>query len=372
MSARNLAPTPSLADKVRTLADQHALLREEAQRAELAEALVRTQLGHALNGAIVARLTAEAATRAAVANHYHAMSRAWERPARRNRIRRLAERIMVRAGGLGAALIEGWAGSAALAPLFDRDWYVQDHADVAASGVPLLVHYLLYGAAAGYQPHPLFDETFYRRSNATELAATGLTSLEHFVRIGAGRGRDPHLLFQVDHYVAQVPELLETEENPLAHYIRTGADQDFSPHPLFQPTYYRQQVQLSERQANPLIHYLTRGSALGLRPHPLFDTRWYRARYGLSESTEALCHFLVFAGHQLQSPGPWFDSEHYASARGDLRPAHIDPLSDYLAGGAWTIGQPRPGFHTTAYLVAHPEIAEQAIAPLEHWAHRAS
>lgn len=365
-------PKASLASKVHMLADQHALLRDEAQRAELGEALVRSQLGEALNNAISARLNAETATRAAVANHYHAISRAWEKPARRNRLRRLVERIMVRAGAVGATLIGRWAGKAALAPLFDHHGYVQEHKDVATSGISPLVHYLLYGAAAGYHPHPLFDEAFYRRTNAAELAATGLTSLEHFVRIGAGRGRDPHLLFQVDHYVAQVPELLETGENPLAHYIRVGADQDVSPHPLFQSTYYRSQVQSGERQVNPLIHYLTVGSARGLRPHPLFDPHWYRAHYGPTDPLEALCHFLIFAGHQLQSPGPWFDSAHYASARGDLRLPHIDPLSDYLAGGAWTTGQPRPGFHTTAYLVAHPEIAEQALAPLEHWARRAS
>ena len=365
-------PKASLAAKLRTLADQHVLLCDEVQRAELGEALVRTQLGEALNAAVAARLQAEAASRLAVAKHYHSVSRAWEKPDRRNRLRRLAERILVRAGGFGTNLIAGWAGRSALAPLFDQDDYVQGHADVSDSGVPPLVHYLLYGSAAGYQPHRLFDETFYRRTNAAELAATGLTSLEHFVRIGAGRGRDPHLLFQVDHYVAQVPELLETGENPLAHYIRVGADQDLSPHPLFQSGYYRQQVQSSERQVNPLIHYLAHGSAQGLRPHPLFDPRWYRLRYDLSDSTEALCHFITFAGHQLQCPGPWFDSAHYAATRGDLRSPHIDPLSDYLAGGAWTTGQPRPGFYGSAYLAAHPEIAAEGVTPLEHWARLAS
>ena len=45
--------------------------------------------------------------------------------------------------------------------LFDEAWYLEKHPDVAAAGDDPIAHYLTVGAALGFDPHPLFDTTFY-------------------------------------------------------------------------------------------------------------------------------------------------------------------------------------------------------------------
>jgi len=51
-------------------------------------------------------------------------------------------------------------------------------------------------------------------------------------------------------------------------------------------------------------------------------------------------------------------------------PPGVNPLVDYLQGGAWTVAESRPGFPTAAYLAATPELVRQGLTPLEHWARR--
>lgn len=387
----------TLTDKVEVLAARQAALRAETQRAEMAEAMTRVRLGEALLEALAARAKVEAELRTARWAR-HAMA-ARSSPDRRNRVRRLAEQIldrltpvgraaiMARSGlwrtagrGLGSTLaaLPAMASYAAKGPnpaaqppaLLDQAWYLRTYPDVGLAGMSPLVHYLLRGGHEHRSPHPLFDGAYYSRHNAQALAATGLAGLVHFVRCGAALGRNPHPLFDLVHYVAQAPDLVESGENPLEHYLRTGAKSNLSPHPLFQPAYYRRQLAGEAREDNPLVHYLTVGSARGLKPHPLFDPNWYVARYPEAAGSEPLSHFVEVAGHQLQSPGPWFDSNRYAEARGAARATSVDPLTDYLHGGAWSAATPAEGVHPIAFFAAHPDLAATAVTPLEHWADR--
>jgi hypothetical protein len=387
----------TLTDKVEVLAARHAALRAETQRAETAEAMTRLRLGEALLAALAARVKVEAELRVAQWARHAATARS--SPDRRNRLRRLAEQaldrltvpgravILARSGlwrtegrGLRAtiAALPAMARYAAQGPdpavqpeaLVDQAWYLRTYPDVGVAGMSPLIHYLLRGGYEHRSPHPLFDGAWYSRRNARELAATGLTALAHFVRCGAALGRDPHPLFDMAHYVSQALDLIESGENPLDHYLRTGAGSDLSPHPLFQPAYYRRQLAADERGENPLVHYLTVGSARGLKPHPLFDPAWYAAGYPAAAGWEPLSHFVEFAGDQLQSPGPWFDSHRYAQARGAARARSVDPLTDYLRGGAWSAATPAEGAHPVAFFAAHPELAASGVTPLEHWADR--
>ena len=59
-----------------------------------------------------------------------------------------------------------------------------------------------------------------------------------------------------------------------------------------------------------------------------------------------------------------------ATRPGGLAP-EVNPLIDYLAGGAWSLGAVKSGFAPAAYLAARPEVAESGMTPLEHWARNA-
>ena len=384
-----------LVDKARLVAEQHRRLVADLARAEGEVAVTRASLAVALSAALAGRARREGEARQALVALHRKAARS--RPRRRNRLARGAERLLLRLGAPGRTVIlarsglwaaggglrgrlsawrsmlnhvRGGAAAGAQPPaLIGHDFYLQHYPDVASLGTAPLLHYLTAGAAEGRTPHPLFDPHFYAAANAADLAATGLSPLEHFVRLGAAQGRDPHPLFSVDWYVAQRQDLAAAGVNALAHYLDAGWREGLSPHPLFDPAYYDAQIAAAERGTPPLLHYLTAGWRAGLKPHPLFDPAWYLERNAdvAASGQEPLTHYVLAGGLEGRDPSGWFVSRHHQAARG-LRV--VNPLVDYLTGGAWQVEEPRPGFSSAAYLASHPELAEGGLTPLEHWARR--
>ena len=358
-------PTPEalrLAASVDAAAVRLAALRAEVQRAETAEVLVRLRLGEALVEALSARSAAEARLRASRFDRYRAAALARRRPDRRNRLRKLAEKVLARLGAPGRALIRARAGLGGGAALFDAGWYAGQAPEPV--GPDPLAHYLTWGGDAAIPPHPLFDSRFYTARNAEALARTGLTPLDHFLRLGAAEGRDPHPLFSLEWYVSQAPELAETGENPVLHYLRAGAGRGLSPHPLFDPGWVRE-------GGGDLVWYLTEGWRLGASPHPLFDPAWRRGQ-GLDDGeSEPLARFVLTARDTLENPGPFFDSRAYAEIRGAARDPSLDPLGDYLAGGAWAVLAPG-GLHPALAMLDDLDAIRSGMTPAEVLARRSA
>jgi hypothetical protein len=378
-------------DKVAAVGRKLTALRAVGQQAQVREALTRAELTVALTEALAGRAELDARLRSDAALR---LRHAWPRSDRRhNRVSKRLDRALARLGAFGQALVVArsgtWTGTGRIlfdlrhmaayarrranpnvAPfaLVDQRWYLATYPDVAAGKTAPLVHYLISGAADGRSPHPLFDAPWYARRNAAELAATGLTPLEHFVRHGASDGHGPHPLFDVVHYAAQAGDL-QPPENPLQHYLRAGWGRGLSPHPLFDPHWYVAQAPQAAAEP-PLIHYLREGWRAGLTPHPLFDPAWYLDQHPDVAATgdEPLSHFVAAGGTEGRNPSPWFDSAHYAAVRG--LPPGVNPLVDYLTGGAWAVSEARPGFPTAAYLAAEPQLVRAGLTPLEHWARR--
>lgn len=383
-----------------TLAETRRAEVEQAarrlQRAETDEAVTRGALGDALCAAQLARAADLRAMESALMG---AFSRTGRRSGRRvGRVDRWADRILMRLGAPGQALVilraGVWASAGqGLVPAlrrfrqilryasagpdprvqpdapFDQAAYVEAHQGLGRASP--LAHYLTSGAREGRSPHPLFDPAFYSRRVAAALATTGLTPLEHFVRHGAADGLDPHPLFSIAHYLVQVPDLAASGENPLTHHDREATRRDLSAHPLLDAAWYRARLPEVERGAPPLKHYVQTGAARGLKPHVLFDPCWYLDAYpDVAEAgLEALSHFVLHGGMEGRSAGPWFDTAHYLSRRGST--GAVNPLVDYLQGGAWLVGEPRPGFPALAYLTDVPDLVRSGLTPLEHWARRA-
>ncbi|MGR3458074.1 MAG: hypothetical protein ACU0FO_09235 [Pseudooceanicola nanhaiensis] len=73
-------------------------------------------------------------------------------------------------------------------PLFDAEWYLQRHADVAQSGMRAIDHYLQAGAFEGRNPGPEFDTMAYYRANP-DVARAGWPALAHYLIYGRAAGR---------------------------------------------------------------------------------------------------------------------------------------------------------------------------------------
>ena len=87
---------------------------------------------------------------------------------------------------------------------------------------------------------------------------------------------------------------------------------------------------------------------------------------------EPLAHWLVSGAAEGRAPSPWFDAAYHVTARGEALDPAVNPLVDYLQGGAWALAEARPGFPTAAYLADSPELVARGLTPLEHWARQAS
>lgn len=377
--------------KVQRLAERHQRLEAAQLDAEAEMAVARSRLTLALLYALEGRAAAQRSLR----DHRISLYRraAVRAPRRYNRISRMLDKILLRLGSPGRAAVilrTGlWARppgvsrisafrqirtylAAGAAPgvqppaLVDQAYYLASNPDLSGAATPLL-HYVASGAREGRPPHPLFDPAYYAAHNAQALAASGLTPLEHFVRVGAAEGRNPHPLFDIDWYVGQDPTLAERGDNPLAHYMAHGWRAGLSPHPLFASDFYLAQLPLAERETPPLVHYVTEGWRARLKPHPLFDPAWYLRQDPELEASgrEPLSHFLEKGAARGLDPSGWFSCAAHRAARGASLAEDANPLIDYLAGGAWTIGG-------AAYLAANPEMAQGELTPLEYWARRAS
>jgi hypothetical protein len=72
--------------------------------------------------------------------------------------------------------------------LFDTEWYLEKNADVRASGLDAVTHYLKYGAQEGRSPSPSFDGNLYL-SNNPDAADARMNPLLHYVMCCISEGR---------------------------------------------------------------------------------------------------------------------------------------------------------------------------------------
>ncbi len=123
-----------------------------------------------------------------------------------------------------------------------------------------LVHYLLEGYLQGYDPHPLFDTSWYL--DCDDMPSAEPNPLLHFLRDGAGKGRDPGPYFDTDFYHLQGYSR-DSGANALLHYLTQAPhDRAYRPNPLFGGGYYfRMYPDVKAAGLAPLTHYVRFGAS---------------------------------------------------------------------------------------------------------------
>ncbi len=254
-------------------------------------------------------------------------------------------------------------------PLFDPAWYRRTCPGAADSPLDLLIHYLKIGAARDVQPHPLFDPAYYRRQQPNGDFGS-LIPLVHYLTLGAAQGVSPHPLFDAAYYLKAHPEVAAAGLNPLVHYLGTGAAQGFQPHPLFDSAYYLEtHPEVAAAGVNPLLHYLETGAAQGFQPHPLFDPVWYLGTHPevAAAGLNPLVHYLETGAAQGFQPHPLFDPVWYGRTYPEVVAAGLNPLVHYLQIGAAQGFQPHPLFDSAWYRRHTLEGVESGLDPLSHY-----
>lgn len=73
--------------------------------------------------------------------------------------------------------------------LFDRQWYLEEYADVAQGGMDPVEHYLRFGAAELRNPNKGFDTRSYL-DRYPDVKAAGFNPLLHYIQFGMREGRN--------------------------------------------------------------------------------------------------------------------------------------------------------------------------------------
>lgn len=150
--------------------------------------------------------------------------------------------------------------------LFDPEWYLLRHADIALSGVHPLWHWLALGWREGRMPNPLFEPRWYL-AQYPDVAEAGGNPLLHYLQSGAAEGRQPGPLFDPRWYAAAYPDA--AGGNPLSHFLLHGMEQGCEPGPDFDRNWYlRQDPEAAHCGIPPLWHYLIEGRDAGLSGAP--------------------------------------------------------------------------------------------------------
>ena len=160
-----------------------------------------------------------------------------------------------------------------LSALLDRQFYLREYPDVAASEMDPLDHYLSFGESEHRRPNALFDPAFYltQVSEGDWGDYAQAHPLLHYVLRGEMRGLRPNVLFDPAVYALSCQKLGANLEDTipglLAAYIAEGGHT--RPHQFFDPAHYARQLPLPVEDKPLLAHFFETGMTRGYSPHPL-------------------------------------------------------------------------------------------------------
>lgn len=255
---------------------------------------------------------------------------------------------------------------------FDADFYLKQNADIAASGLDPVTHYLEYGARENRVPHPDFDLPYYLEqceARGIEVENPLLHYLLEGEKLGLQVRRPPpssvahdeqqwmlnHLLasgcFDRDFYNSAYNFNFESDLDALRHFFFEGFRQGNRPNLYFDPVWYLNHYpDLRSAEIHPLFHYVVAGDVEGRQPSLIFDSKWYRSHYSIAKEENALTHYLRNARSCNFSPIPEFDVKFYGDVNKDVRNAGIDAFQHFLFTGYREGRNPSADFNIKYYV----------------------
>jgi len=159
-----------------------------------------------------------------------------------------------------------------------------------------------------------FDADWYRLTYAADIDATRLAPIDHFLRIGAAKRYAPGPRFHAAWYVTRYPDL-SAIANPLLHFVRHGSREGRMPTPG------------DDARLDALREKIGKSG--------LFDAAWYTATYSdvPADIMSPLDHFLFFGLGEARAPGPEFDPHWYMLQNPDVLASGKNALEHFIDNG---------------------------------------
>lgn len=199
------------------------------------------------------------------------------------------------------------------------------------------------------------DPDFYLAVNA-DVAASGVNPVAHYVQMGWREGRDPAPWFCTESYLASNPDIAAAELNPFAHYLQSGAYEGRIVSPANGAAAYLLKRAASGRRS---WAYRPPQPELASAPAPVpakaaapegpaqvpaetwaalkaaFDERFYLLENPdvASSGADALTHFLEAGWRENRNPNPWFSVSDYQELNPDVAASGLNPFVHYVQTG---------------------------------------
>jgi amino acid adenylation domain-containing protein len=191
-----------------------------------------------------------------------------------NAVQRMAEKSLQGSESAKKA-IHLLASPAISLRLFDPEWYLQHHPDVARAGVDPLSHYFALGWRENRNPSLTFNATLYRSMSKNSrpnrqnpvlhylLSGRFRTSVRKAVRELQTEQKDCERImasgwFDADWYTREYPSVACRNRSPLEHFMAIGWRYARKPFPEYDPEEFcRRFPGFEAGKDNPLRHLLT-------------------------------------------------------------------------------------------------------------------
>lgn len=108
--------------------------------------------------------------------------------------------------------------------LFDDGFYLDTYPDVKSSGIPPLLHFLMFGEKEGRNPSRYFDTNYVKQ----QMAESGLSFESPFCYYVLGEGSrllDPIRGFNTKFYLANNSDIRNNDIHPYKHYLNQGINE---------------------------------------------------------------------------------------------------------------------------------------------------
>ena len=204
----------------------------------------------------------------------------------------------------------------------------------------------------------LFDPNFYLQQNA-DVRASLLSPLQHYLDYGWREGRAPNRWFNERHYLAALGPAGVGGISPFLHWVDEGRLAGVSPGPGAVLT----------REGTVVLARGHEGCADCAVMSGAFDARYYAYRYRDIPSpggeVDLLAHFCAHGWKERRNPSPRFDVAAYFAFYPDVLEANINPFSHFLRHGRaeGRVAESTDG--TAAWLMDHavPAAARLRVPP---------
>jgi glycosyltransferase involved in cell wall biosynthesis len=202
----------------------------------------------------------------------------------------------------------------------------------------------------------LFNSGFYLRNNA-DVRASGMDPVVHYVKFGSNEGRDPGPGFSTMSYLQANPDVQDSVYSALGHYELFGRQEHRH---LFKETTLTN-LDVTPAPEAPLE---SKDEIVAVRASDLFDSIFYLERNAdvRALDMDPATHYVKFGSIEGRDPGPGFSTLSYLQANPDVQGSIYSALGHYELFGRQENRRlfiyPRPANRDKigAYLTCHPDL----------------